>query len=81
MTEIQELAEELIKQLESHSGIDPETHRKHHEYIDDCIQDNRRKRVFWDNVKKQVTGWGIITVLGGIGFAVWDVVTRVIHKG
>ncbi len=58
--------------LDKHRGVEAETHKKHHEFIDLAIEDIERKKTFWLSVRKQVFGWGIIMMLSGAGLAVAD---------
>jgi len=47
-------------------------HIEHHQFISEWIAKSRQRSETIEKVKAQVGGWGIIVVLGGIGFAVWD---------
>ncbi len=79
MSEAEKIAEQVVEQLEKNRSIDAETHKNHHEmfprvlaYIDAEIKEKEDKLIFWNGVRKQVFGWGIIVLLSGIGVAVAD---------
>lgn len=53
-----------------------EDHREHHEFISAWIAKQKRKEETIEKVRAQLAGWGIISLLGGIGFAVWEFVKK-----
>jgi len=65
-----DIALAIIKHLSEGNKISPETHEIHHDYIRTVIAKEERKAELWENVKKQVFGWGIIAMLGAIGIGV-----------
>jgi len=69
MTDPKTIAKEVALEFEKIYDIDPQTHKSHHRLIDELADKMERRRVMWDGVKKQVFGWGILVVLGGIGKA------------
>lgn len=48
-------------------AMDENDHKHHHEYIEILIEKERKKAAFREAIKKQVAGWGVITLLTGIG--------------
>ena len=76
-----DIIEAIYKSMASYNSINPSTHTTHHEFVDECIVNMKRRRLFWEAIRKQVTGWGIIMVLSGIGFAVWQWFDHFVHRG
>jgi hypothetical protein len=84
MTEQQEIDQDLIisavnKALDNRDSIDKLTHRKHHDFIDSLIQAKEKKLLRWEKIRVQVTGWSIITVLSGLGAAVYNFFIKNTH--
>jgi hypothetical protein len=78
---LEQIAASVAEQLDKNRHIDRDTHRKHHEFIDTVIMETNRRRNFWEQIRKQVAGWGIIMVISGIGYAVWQWFDHFVHKG
>jgi len=57
--------------LEERDRLDGVKHAKHHQFIEDLIDERHRKIKHWDNIKSNVWGWSIITATIGIGGAFW----------
>lgn len=47
--------------------VPEEMHVEHHAFIKEYIEERRIKRERAEKIKTQVMGWGIVSVLGGIG--------------
>ena len=62
----------VSQELESRDRIDAETHKEHHAFIEDLLECSRRRRKLMDAIMPQVLGWGIIAILGWIGYAVYQ---------
>jgi len=52
--------------------IADEIHMEHHQFISEWIVRSRRRAEMFDKIRTQVGGWGVIAVLSGIGYAVWE---------
>ncbi len=52
-------------------AIATDEHLAHHAFVAELIEEKRRKREFWDALKKQVVGWAIISLLAGAGTAAY----------
>ena len=70
MTE-DEFEKVLHKVLDSRSRAYEERHDKHHEFIDVLISEKRAKIARMEKVKAHVIGWGVITGISGVGYAIW----------
>jgi hypothetical protein len=46
-------------------------HYRHHEFLDEWLDELRRKRELREKLKAHVGGWAIISTLSGIGAAVY----------
>lgn len=55
-------------------GMDFETHREQHRFIEEWIEEIKLKRERREKLKTQVMGWSIITILGSIGTAVYHAI-------
>lgn len=53
--------------LEDRSRIDCQEHQHHHEFISEFIEQERMKRERWEQIQRQVLGWGIIAIAGTVG--------------
>lgn len=69
-----QIAKEVLRQLEQQRTVDVETHRKHHEFIDTLITNHMKSQERKEKWITIVGGWGIITMLTGFGLAVWQFV-------
>ncbi|NIT13224.1 MAG: hypothetical protein GTN99_02970 [Candidatus Dadabacteria bacterium] len=54
--------------LKKSMAMDEVHHKHHHEYIEILIEKERKKAALRESIKKQVLGWGVITMLSGIGY-------------
>lgn len=54
------------------SDIEREKHLIHHSYIDQLLDERAERRVRMEKIKTSVFGWLVITVLGGIGTAIYS---------
>jgi len=52
--------------------IADELHLEHHQFIGEWIKRTRRRAETMEKVKAQVGGWGVIVLLSGIGYSVWE---------
>ena len=76
-----ELKKILHDVLDSRSRTYEELHAKHHEFIDVLIAEKRAKVARMEKVKTHVIGWGIVTGIGGFGYALYEGLKAiVIHK-
>lgn len=62
----------LVDALAKSRPIADDIHVQHHEFIGTWIKRVERRAETMDKIKAQVGGWTIITLLGGVGYAVWD---------
>lgn len=77
--EAKAVAEAVVEVLDKRLGIGEEEHREHHNFIRLLLKKMERRRVFWEQIRKQVIGWGIIALLSGIGVAVADYFEWLFH--
>mgnify|MGYP000676977271 CR=1 FL=1 len=64
----------ISEALKDNRALDPETHKLHHNYVDELIKRRQRRDAMWDKARAQVLVWGIITILTGIGISVYNYV-------
>lgn len=64
----------LNEVLNERTRVDEKTHRLHHQWIEQQIECQRRRRAMVDGMVKQVLGWGTIAALVAIGYAVLDAI-------
>lgn len=69
-----------IKALLDEKFGEGSSHHKHHDYIQMCIERERRRREMWEKVKTQVLGWGIIAMIGFLGKIAWDSWQHYLHN-
>lgn len=72
MADKDELKEALDEVLTARRSIDEETHRRHHDFVQDEIRRRQQRREFYGRIKGNVFGWLIITVIGGLGLIIWQ---------
>jgi hypothetical protein len=60
-------------------GMSPEEHAEHHATFRTWIDRENRKAELREKVKAQIGGWGIVTALSGIGYAVWEGTKQILH--
>ena len=79
--DIQKISLAVLKDLEKSRTINVETHRKHHEFIDIMIEREKKSQDRKEKWIQIVGGWGIITVLTGLGLAVFHFVRDHMNNG
>jgi hypothetical protein len=62
----------IIEGVVSSRVVSDDVHSEHHDFISHWIEREKRKEEVYNKIKVQVGGWGIILVLSGIGYAVWE---------
>jgi hypothetical protein len=62
----------IIEGVVSSRVVTDAVHSEHHDFIAHWIEREKRKEEVYNKIKVQVGGWGIILVLSGIGYAVWE---------
>lgn len=72
MSDNDKLRKILREELLANSAVEPEAHKEHHDFLKEWIAKEKRKQERYEKVRTQVTGWGIISVLTGIGAAVYN---------
>lgn len=55
-------------------------HSDHHRFIEEMIAERQMKRQRLERVRQQVIGWGIITLLSGIGVGTYHLFIEFINK-
>ncbi|MDE3022910.1 MAG: hypothetical protein KGI54_13810 [Pseudomonadota bacterium] len=63
---------QTIKDELSAFTLPHEVHAEHHEFIKSFIEREKVKAERWEKIRVQVTGWGIVVVLGAIGTIVYN---------
>ncbi len=61
-------------------AVDIHLHAKHHQIIDQLIEQRDRRTRFYDGVKRQVVGWGIIAFLGAVGAMSYQAFINLVRK-
>ena len=69
---MQEFDEQFIidavnKALDKRAKIDEDTHRSHHDFIEELLQAQIRKQAFWKKVQETTVGWITIAILSAVG--------------
>lgn len=75
-----ELQEALNEVMDARRRIDEETHVQHHQFIEMQVEKHKERQRVREAVKKQVIGWGLTVLLGGIGTAVYQYATWLVAK-
>lgn len=61
----QHIAAEL--KIERHAWwVEPETHAEQHQFLKRWMEREEKRERFWNKVKQTVTGWIVISVIGGL---------------
>lgn len=71
MTQLEDIKKVLKEVLDERASIDKDTHRHHHVYIAECIEDSRNRKQRWEKIRANVYGWAIVTGVVSIGGVVW----------
>jgi hypothetical protein len=67
MIEEKRLIEIIEKALANRSRVDCEVHAEHHRFIAEWIEAQRIKNERWEDIQRQVLGWGLIAIIGTLG--------------
>lgn len=70
MMDEERFIELLESALDKRSRIDAKEHSEHHEFISSFIKRERIKAERWEEIQRQILGWGAIALIGGIGTVV-----------
>ena len=54
-----------------------ESHKLEHDFIRVIIEKEKRRSAFYQDIQKQIIGWGIIAIVGAFGAWVWGQVSIV----
>ena len=57
-----------------------ETHKVEHDFIKAQIAKEQRRQKLFEELIKQILGWGIIALVGGLGTLVWVSIVAELHK-
>ena len=69
------------EELDRRRHIEPETHKEHHEFIRAYMAEYEARKSKWEQRGEKVIGWGIISLLGGMGYALWEGLRALLHRG
>jgi len=72
-----ESAEILLKQQKKDNAM----HEKHHEFIEQMIEEKQARIAFWTAVTEKVVTGGIWAAICGVGAIVWYGITKWVHGG
>ena len=61
------LRELLTDVIEERMRLDSEIHHEHHEFIQSMISRERIKAERWEELNRQVIGWGVVLFISTIG--------------
>ena len=67
----EEIIKEFNKALDRRRGEDIQ-HKEHHAFVSMLIEKERIKQQRLETIRRQVLGWGVIVLLSGIGYAMYD---------
>jgi hypothetical protein len=68
----------LHEVLDERPRIDTEVHAEHHEFIKQWIDRERIKAERWEDIRRQLCGWGVISMAGAIGLWAQDYAAAII---
>ena len=69
-----DITEAVNEVLTARRSIDETSHFEHHNYVGALIERERKRTERNEKIKTQVIGWGVVTAIGGIGYAIWEAV-------
>lgn len=62
----------VVQAIDAARAVPHELHWQHHEYIGILIEREKRRAELVEKVKGHVLGWGLVTGIAGLGYAVWE---------
>ena len=71
MSDAKEIARELAAILDERRQVAEEEHSDHHAFLRELIDERRRKREMYEDLRRHLTKWGAVGVLSFIGMACW----------
>jgi len=74
------LKEALTEIFDERTVYDNQTHSDHHQFVGQLIEEAKRKRERRERLRQQVTGWGAITFLSGLGIGAYHLFVDFIKK-
>jgi len=77
---VSELKEAINEVLDERDAFDGRTHSDHHRFVEEWIEERKRKEERYERLRQQVIGWGIITVLTGVGYGSYHLFVEFVKK-
>lgn len=69
--EAEMLAQKFAEKLQQARSVSDSEHFDHHTWITEKIKREQAMRVFWEQMAEHVAKWGAITLITGMGYALW----------
>ncbi len=79
--EQEEIKKAVHAALSERESIDRDTHKSHHDFVQDEIERKRRRRENCDKIKAQVGGWLVVSLLSAFAYAVFEGTKILMKKG
>jgi len=82
MTEqdVEHLAVAIAKALQSARSVSDSEHYDHHVWISGRIERDKQAKLFWEDMRRHVSKWGVVSVISGLFYAAWLGFQQVLHK-
>jgi len=82
--ELARIVESVAKAIEEDrrrtSGVDYETHRRHHLFMDALIAEREARRRLWEKLTQHVVQWGAIGIISFLAWAAWQAFKTFVHR-
>lgn len=76
----EELRDVVNEVLDSRDRLDRETHMRHHQFIEELMEDFRRKKERAEAIKRHVMGWGAVLLVASFITSLGDYVLKIIER-
>lgn len=65
------VAQKFAEKLQQARSVSDSEHYDHHRWITAKIARENAMRAFWEDMRKHVIKWGAVSLVSGIGYALW----------
>lgn len=67
----EKMATKFAQKLQQARSVSDSEHHDHHTWITEKIKHERAMKDFWQQMSAHVAKWGAITLITGMGYAMW----------
>lgn len=71
MSDAKEIAREVAAILDERLAVTEKEHAEHHVFLRELIDERRRRREMYEDLRRHLAKWGAVGLLSFLGMVVW----------